>query len=70
MTNSPDPGVPQTPAKALTAGLTAAAVGFLMFYVGDEDPFTKKDLAEGLVYSLIGSGLVGGPTYLTRNKRT
>ena len=71
MTNhSPDPGVPQTPMKALTAGLTAGLMAFGMFYVGDDGAFTKKEIIQGLLLAVPASGLVGLPTYFAKNKRT
>ena len=67
---SPDPGVPQTPTKALVSTVLTAIVAFGLYYVGDDDPFTKKEIVEGIIYSLVGSGLVGGATFFTKNKRT
>lgn len=68
--NSPDPGVPQTPAKAYVATALTCVVTFVMLWVADDDPFTAKEAAESAVQSLIAGGVVGVPTYLTRNKRT
>lgn len=70
MANSPDPGVPQSPTKAVTAGLASGLMAFAMFYVGDDDPFTKKEIIQGLLLAVPASGLVAVPTYLARNKRT
>lgn len=66
--NSPAPGTPQTGAKAYVATGLAAVVAFVLYWIADEDPFTAKEAAEGAVAALIGSGVVGVPTYFTRNK--
>lgn len=70
--NSPDPGVPQTGAKAITAGVVAAVVLAVLMAL-------QAALADGHISSgewvtiaiagVVGSGLVGGATYGTKNKR-
>jgi hypothetical protein len=65
---SADPGVPQTPAKAYAATILTVLVGFATFYIADEDPFTKKEALQAAISALVAGGLVGGGTYVTRNK--
>lgn len=67
---SPAPGTPQTGTKGLVAGIVAFVVAFGLYYVADEDPFTKKEIVEALLLALVGSGLTGGATYVARNKPT
>jgi len=66
---SPAPGVPQTGTKAWVATGASAVVGFVLFWIADEDPFTAKEAAQGAVSALIGAGLVGAPTWAIRNRR-
>lgn len=66
---SPEPGVAQTPDKALGSALLGALVAFGAFYVGDDDPFTKKEIIQGIILAVGASGLTGIPTYLIKNRR-
>lgn len=65
---SPAPGTPQTAYKAYAATALTCVVSFALFWVADEDPFTAKEVAEGVVGALIAGGLVGGTTLQVRNK--
>lgn len=66
--NSPAPGTPQTGTKAYVATVLAFLVLFVGQWIADTDPVTAKEVAAWLVYALIGSGLTGGATYITKNK--
>lgn len=67
MSNSPAPGTPQTPVKAWVAGIGAFFVGFLGFWIADTDPFTAKEIGQGVLVGLIGSGVIGGGTWAAKN---
>lgn len=66
--HSPAPGTPQTGYKAYVATALTVVVSFVMWWVADEDPFTAKEAAEGAVGALIAGGLVGGGTFVVKNK--
>lgn len=66
---SPDPGVPQTPTKALVAGLIGGLLAFGAYYVGDDGAFTRKEIVQALLLAVPASGLIGVPTYITKNSR-
>jgi hypothetical protein len=66
---SPAPGVPQTPTKAYVAAGIAFLVGAVGYYLGDEDPFTKREMLEALFAGAVGAGVTGGPTFAVRNRR-
>lgn len=59
---------PMTATKAYVATGLTVLVSFLLYWVGDEDPFTPKEAAAGLVAALAAGGLVGVPTYKVRNR--
>lgn len=65
---SPAPGTPQTATKAWWATGLTFAVAFVTFWVADDDPFTAKEAAQGVVSALIASGLVGGTAYQVPNR--
>lgn len=65
---SPAPGTPQTSYKAYVATGLSVLVAFLLQWVSDEDPFTHKEMANAFVYALLAGGVVGLPTYATKNK--
>lgn len=67
MSNSPNPGVPQTATKSIVSGVGAGVVAFLGFWIADTDPFTSKEIGQAVLLGLIGSGLIGGATYAARN---
>lgn len=66
---SPDPGVPQTGTKAYVATAIAFLVAFAGIWILDEDPFTQKELVGALLAAAVGSGLTGGGTYMTKNRK-
>jgi hypothetical protein len=68
--NSPAPGTPQTPTKAVVSGIATGLVIFAGLWVNDEDPFTKKEAMEAFIQGVVGSGLIGGLTYAVRNRPT
>lgn len=68
MENSPNPGVPQTGTKAYVATALSGLVIFVGAWVADTDPVTGKEVASWIVMALVGSGVVGGATYRTKNK--
>jgi hypothetical protein len=60
---------PQKPYKAYMGGAVAAAMAFLAFWVGDDDPFTKKDAGEAALAAL-GAAIPGfGLTFWVRNPK-
>lgn len=65
---SPAPGVPQTAYKAYVATALSFIATFVTFWVSDSDPFTAKEIAQGLVTAAIASGLTGGATFQVQNK--
>lgn len=68
--NSPAPGTLQTGTKAYVATALTVVTAFILYWISDEDPFTAKEAAEGVVGALVAGGLVGGGTYVTKNKPT
>lgn len=68
MVNSPAPGTPQSPSKAIVAGLVSGLAIFVGIWVADTDPFTAKEVAAGIVTAVIGSGLTGGGAFWVANK--
>ena len=68
--HSPAPGTPQTPYKAYVATALTVVSGFVLAWVADTDPFTAKEAASAAIMSLVAGGVVGLPTYLTKNKPT
>jgi hypothetical protein len=62
------PGTPQTPAKAVFAGLLGFVMAVGAYYIADDDPFTRKELVEAFLLGLVGTGLTGGGTYALKNK--
>lgn len=67
---SPAPGTPQTGYKAYAATALAMVAAFVAFWIGDDDPFTKKDAGEAFLSALVAGGFTGIPTYLVKNKAT
>ena len=65
---SPAPGTPQTATKAYVATALAFVTSFITFWIADVDPFTAKEVAQGLVLAAIGSGITGGTTLVVRNR--
>jgi len=68
MADSPAPGTPQTGRKAYVATALTVAVAFVTLWVKDTDPFTAKEAAQDLVTALVSGGVVGVPTWYTRNR--
>jgi hypothetical protein len=65
---SPMPGTPQTAYKAIAATSLAMVAAFIAFWIGDDDPFTKKDAGEAFLAALAAGGLTGIPTYAVKNR--
>jgi predicted TIM-barrel enzyme len=68
MDDSPAPGTPQTGTKAYVATALSAAAVFAGIWIKDTDPFTMKEAVQAVLTALVASGVVGIPTYYTRNK--
>lgn len=73
MNNMEDAGVVgESPRQTNAKAYAATAVSFLATFVGvwvaDTDPFTAKEIAQGLVTAGVASGLTGGATYAVRNR--
>lgn len=70
---TPDPTAvvadPKRPYKAYAATALAMVAAFVAFWIGDDDPFTKKDAGEAFLSSLAAGGFTGLPTYLVRNPK-
>lgn len=58
---------PKRPWKAIAAAALGFVGGFVAFWIGDDDPFTKKDAGEAFLAGLAASGLVGTGTFAVRN---
>lgn len=65
VTPGPPPAVveadPKRPYKAWASAAMGAAAAFLAFWIGDDDPFTKKDAGEAALAglgALVASGVV------------
>lgn len=67
---SPDPGVPQTPTKALAGGVLSGIIFFVGQWIIDTDPFTAKEIANAAIGAVVASGLTGVTTYAVKNRRT
>jgi high-affinity Fe2+/Pb2+ permease len=68
-TYSPEPGVPQTGTKAYVATGLSFAAAFLAYWIADKDPFTAKEIGEGVLTAAIAGGIVGGGTFTVKNRR-
>ena len=68
MENSPNPGTPQTGTKAYVATALSGLVIFLGAWIADDGGVTGKEVASWVVMALVGSGVIGGATYRTKNK--
>lgn len=68
MPNSPAPGTPQTAFKAYAATAAGFVVTFVTFWIADTDPFTAKEVAQGLVTAAVSSGLVGTTAFAVKNR--
>lgn len=66
--NSPAPGTPQTATKAYVATAISFVTTFVGVWVADTDPFTAKEVAQGLVTAAVASGLTGGATFVVKNR--
>lgn len=64
---SPAPGVPQSATKSWVSAIGTGVVAFVGFWIADTDPFTAKEIGQGALLAVVGSGLVGGATYQTKN---
>lgn len=58
---------PKRPWKALAGGGLGAAAAFLAFWVGDDDPFTKKDAGEAALAAILAFGGSGVVTFAVPN---
>lgn len=60
---------PKRPWKALVPAAITAATTFVAFWIADTDPFTAKEVGQGVLYALGTSGLTGTATYFTKNPK-
>jgi hypothetical protein len=67
-TPSPAPGTPQTSTKAYVAAALTFVVLVLGSWIADDGGTSLKEFGEWVVAGIVGSGLVGVPVHLTRNK--
>lgn len=65
---SPAPGVPQTPTKAYTATALSVLATFGTAWVADVAPFTAKEAVASAIAALVAGGVIGGVTFLAKNK--
>lgn len=61
---------PTRPYKAYAGAVVAAVTTFVAFWVGDDDPFTKKDAGEAFIAALAAAAPGFGLPYLISNPRT
>lgn len=66
--NSPAPGAPQSPTKAVAATVLAFVTIVAGAWISDDGGTTAKEVVSWVVMGLIGSGLTGGVTFQVRNK--
>ena len=57
------------PYKAYASTALTVVVAFVLYWIADEDPFTAKEVGEGVVSALIAGGLVGGGTFVAKNPK-
>lgn len=67
-TDSPAPGVPQTPYKAYAATVLAFLTIFVGAWIADDGGTNAKEVMGWVLTALIGSGLTGGVTFQVKNK--
>lgn len=60
---------PRRPYKAYAATALTAAGTFVAYWIADTDPFTSKEIGQGILLSLVASGLTGGATFAVRNPK-
>jgi hypothetical protein len=58
---------PKRPYKAYAAAALAGVGAAVAYWIGDEDPFTKKDAGEAFLAGLAAMGVGGVGTFLTKN---
>jgi hypothetical protein len=60
---------PKRPIKAYVSAALAAISTFVGFWIADVPPFTAKEIGQGIILGIIGSGLTGGATYVAKNPK-
>jgi hypothetical protein len=60
---------PKKPYKAYAAAALTGVGAFIAFWIGDDDPFTKKDAGQAFLAALGASGLTGLGTFQVRNPK-
>jgi hypothetical protein len=60
---------PKRPWKAVAATVLSFVGTFAAFWIADTDPFTSKEIAQGLLTAAASSGLTGGTAYMVRNPK-
>lgn len=58
---------PKKPYKAYVAGAVTGIVAFIAFWVGDDDPFTKKDAGEAFLAGVISAAPSFGLSFVVPN---
>jgi hypothetical protein len=66
--NSPEPGTPQTGYKAYVATGLSFLATFGGFWIADTDPFTSKEVVQGLITAGVSSGIIGAATFTVKNR--
>ena len=67
--NVPVEDDPKKPYKAYASAALTAVATFAAWWIADDDPFTAKEAAQGAIYALTATGLVGGATFTIRNPK-
>lgn len=60
---------PKKPWKAVVAAVIPFGTTFLAFWIADTDPFTAKEVGQGVLLGLAASGITGGATFATSNPK-
>lgn len=60
---------PKKPYKAIAGAVATAVATFIAFWIGDDDPFTKKDAGEAFLAALIASAPGFGLPFVIPNPK-
>lgn len=68
--NSPEPGTPQTSAKAIASGVTGSAVAFLSALIpaAEDNVVTGQEWLTVALFTVIGAAAAFGITWAVPNK--
>jgi len=60
---------PKKPWKAIAGATATGVAAFVAFWIGDDDPFTKKDAGEAFLAALIASAPGFGLPFVVPNPK-